>query len=166
MHEWMSHEIHTCINKSRVSTVATTSTSHVTSTNIDIDISWTNESPTHEWMSYELLICINDSLYSCQIRDTHVRCDVETLTRLCVRYDTLMSHVRYETRMSHVRYDSHDSWDESCDMWHVTCQMTCLSCKDPHETLMSDIIGWFVHWDTEGIEPTREQAPVSYGLRP
>jgi len=115
---------------------------------------------------HETLCQIPDSHVSCQIRHSHVSCDVETLTRLCVRYDPLMSHVRYETRMSHVRYDSHDSWDESCDMWHVTCQMTCLSCKDPHETLMSDIIGWFVHWDTEGIEPTREQAPVSYGLRP
>jgi len=25
---------------------------------------------------------------------------------------------------------------------------------------------WILHWDTEGIEPTREETPVSYGLRP
>jgi len=26
--------------------------------------------------------------------------------------------------------------------------------------------GWILHWDTEGIEPTREETPNSYGVRP
>ena len=52
-----------------------------------------------------------------------------------------------------------------CSVLQWYCSVALwLSCKD--KGVYCRNMWWILHWDTEGIEPTRKETPISCGLRP